>query len=161
MNMIYNISPAIFAVAGLLFFILGLFLNPKNKIILSVIGLLLIGYFLYKLYISQHEAELYSAYADRGNQYFHISISQIFGLVIGINILGLILWLFVILKVAFEKSVPKQSQLSIILAGGLIMILSLAIYKLFGEIIGAVCLPVLTTGFFIAFRLQYSRLKTG
>lgn len=159
-NMIYNISPVIFAVTGLIFFILGQFAKSKSKIILSISGLLLIGIFLYKLFIFQSQSELYFAYADRGNQNFHISIFQIFGLVIGINVLGLVFWLFVILKVAFEKSIPKQSQFSILLTGGLIMILSLVIYKLFGEIIGAICLPILTIGFFIAFRSQYKRLKT-
>lgn len=158
--MIYNISPTVFGVAGLLFFILGLFLKPKSKIILRIFGLLLIGYFLYKLYIYQHEAELYSAYADRGNQYFHISIFQIFGLIISINIFGLILWLFAMLKVAFENSIPKQSQSTILLTGGLIMIFSLVIYMLFGVILFAICFPLLTISFFMAFRSQYKRLKT-
>ncbi|MEO8852962.1 MAG: hypothetical protein ABI359_04235 [Ginsengibacter sp.] len=97
-------------------------------------------------------------YADR-NQYFHISIFQIFMLAVGINILALILWLFAILKVAFEKSIPSQSQLTILLAGGLVMITSLIIYILFGGIIGGICFPLLAIGFFIAYKMQYSKLR--
>lgn len=159
MDTIFKISPVIFAVVGLLFFIFGQFLKPGNKIFFSITGLLFVGLFLYKLLIFQNESELFFAYADRGNQNFQISISQIYRLTFGINVLGLILWLFAILKVTFEKLIPKQSQLTILLSGGLIMIISLVIYKLFGNIIGAVCFPLLSIGFFIAFKTQYGRLK--
>lgn len=159
MNTFINISPVIFAVGGLILFIMGQFMKSRYKIFFSITGLLFVGIFAYKLLAIQNESEITTVYTDRGNSDFHFSQVSVYFLTIGINILGLILWLFAILKVTFEKSIPKQKQLTILLSGGLIIIISLIIYKLLGNLIGAVCFPIMTIAYFLAFNNYYKKLK--
>jgi len=159
MNTFINISPVIFAVGGLILFIMGQFMKSRYKIFFSITGLLFVGIFVYKLLVIQNESEITTVYTDRGNLDFHFSQVSVYFLTIGINILGLILWLFAILKVTFEKSIPKQKQLTILLSGGLIIIISLIIYKLLGNLIGAICFPIMTIAYFLAFNNYYKKLK--
>ncbi len=159
MNTFINISPVIFAMGGLILFIMGQFMKSRYKIFFSITGLLFVGIFAYKLLAIQNESEITTVYTDRGNSDFHFSQVSVYFLTIGINILGLILWLFAILKVTFEKSIPKQKQLTILLSGGLIIIISLIIYKLLGNLIGAVCFPIMTIAYFLAFNNYYKKLK--
>lgn len=134
-------------------------MKSRYKIFFSITGLLFVGIFAYKLLAIQNESEITTVYTDRGNSDFHFSQVSVYFLTIGINILGLILWLFAILKVTFEKSIPKQKQLTILLSGGLIIIISLIIYKLLGNLIGAVCFPIMTIAYFLAFNNYYKKLK--
>ena len=160
MNNFLNISPVIFATTGLILFITGLFMKSRYKIYFSITGLIFVGLFAYKLLIIQNESELTSVYTDRGNSDFHLSQLSAYYLTIGINIFGLILWLFAILKMTFEKSIPKQKQITTLLCGGVVIIVSLIIYKILGNLIGAICFPIMTIAYFLAFNSFYKRLKT-
>lgn len=154
-----QISPVVFALVGLIIFVIGQFLKGTYKILFSLIGLTLIGLFVYKLLFIQNESENQLAYTDRGNNNFQVSYISIYFFTIGLNILGLILWLLAIIKVTFGKSIPKQSQIAILLSGGLVMILTLIIYKLFNNLVGAVCFPIMTIIYFIGFTNYYKGLK--
>ncbi len=159
MGPLLKISPVIFAISGLILFIIGQFLKNRNKLLFSLSGLILVGLFIYKLWVVQNESELGLSYADRGNSAFYFPIFSILFFAIGINILGFILWLYSILKITFENSIPKQTQTTFLLSGALIMIAAFIIYKVFGSLVIAVCFPIMTTGFFIGFRNYYNRLK--
>ena len=159
MDSIIKISPAIFAVLGLLIFMIAQFLKQRNKIIFSITGLLFIGLFLYKLLIVQNEVERSLAFTDAVNSSFQLTFSQLNFFMIGINVLGLALWLFAILKVAFEKTITKQSQMAILLTGGLVLVASIIVYKILGSIVGFVCFPLLTISFYFAYKTQYKRIQ--
>lgn len=158
-----TISPAFFAVVGLLLFIGSQFLKNGFKLFCSIIGLLFVGFFIYKLLALEHESQLAYSYADRGNSAFHLSgASGFFSVIflgIGINILGLIFWLSTMLRVTFGQLIPKRSQVIILLSGGLIFFLSLIIFKLFGNLVGTVCFPIMTIAYFISFNNFYKTLK--
>lgn len=153
-----NISPVVFAVSGLILFILGQFARQRLKICLSIVGLLFILFFFYKLTDIYKESQITTVYANRESAGFHLPYLEFFPLIIIAGILGLALWSFVILKVAFNEVLPKQLQLAILMAGGLILIASFVVYSLFGNLIGIIFLPILTIGFYISFKLKYRRI---
>ena len=157
---ILNVSPVIFAIVGLIIFVIGQFLKGTYKILFCFVGLAFIGLFIYKLLSIQNESENQLAYTDRGNNNFQISYISIYSITIGINILGFVLWLLAIIKVTFGKLIPRQSQTTILLSSGLVMILTFIIFKLFGNLIGAVFFPIITIIYFIGFTNYYKGLKT-
>ena len=161
MNSMLTISPVLFAVTGLLIFILGQFQKPGMKIVLSIAGLLFVGLFVYKLLMIKNGTGLAIAYPGMGNKNFGVSIFEFYYIGVVINIIGLILWLFAILHVAFEKSISKQSQFAILIAGGLVILTSLAINQILGNIVGAICFPILSIGFFAAYKMKFNTLKVS
>jgi hypothetical protein len=152
------ISPVALVLTGLIVFILGQFLKSSYRFLLSTVGLVLIALFFYKLLSIKGTSESLSY--NLNNKDFNLSFGDIYFLILGINIIGFILWLTVILKIAFTDKFTKDKQQPILIAAGLIMLTNLLIFYVLGSIAGLVCLPVLTISFYIAYKNYVSKLST-
>jgi len=149
--------PVVFAVVGLVLFFIGQFLKGRDKIFFTISGLLLVGFFIFKLLMLKVESPIVQGQLRTSN--VHSIFFSILFIIISLNILGLILWLISFLKVVFLTSIFSKSQTRVLLSGAIIMVVALLIYFLLGSLIGAICFPIMTIGYFIAVKNYYWKLK--
>lgn len=160
MNHLFTISPVAFAISGFILFMLGRIFRNRYSIYLTVAGIFFVCLFFYKLWLVQHN---FSASPVRlsGEIYdFQFSFILLSFLIIGINILGLILCLVPILKALFSRIIPKPDQTKIILSGSLVLVVSLVIFLIFGNLIGAICFPVISIIYYLYVEDFYKKRVT-
>ena len=150
------ISPVFLVLTGIIIFLIAQFLKSSYKIIFSLAGLTLIALFFYKLLSIRGGSD--SLAYDLNNLDFKLSFSNIYYLVLAINITGFVLWVAVIFRIAFNDKVAKNLQQSILIAAGFVMIINLLVFYVLGSVIGLVCLPVLTISFYIAYKNYINKL---
>lgn len=151
------ISPVIFAILGLCIFILAQFLSLKIRVALSIVGLLLIGLFIYKL--KSVENNITSIYVNPENKSIHFTSSNIYLVVSSLNIISFCFWLFATLKITFANIAASDKKI-FLACSSILMGTIYLIFIVFGQLVCFVCFPILTIGYFAAVEKYLSKIHS-